>query len=182
MAKSKDVEVKHETAQHEPPAEPPATGRQSPFGLLRSEIDRIFDEFSWPDFGFTSASQRAMAVPPALRSVMRAGAPAMDLVERAKEYEVQVELPGLTAKDIDIRMTDGTLVIKGEKTAEHQEEKEDYHLSERSYGAFQRAFRLPPGIAADKVAAKFDNGVLKVVLPKTEAEQESERKIEVSAA
>jgi HSP20 family protein len=190
MAKSKNVEIKQG---EEPKAQksagtsagtsdaPPPAARQSPFGLLRHEIDRLFDDFSWPDFSLSSGRDRAMAIPPALRNVMRAGAPAMDLVERADEYEVQLELPGLTAGDIDIRMTDGTLAIKGEKTAEHVENEESYHLSERSYGAFQRAFRLPPGIAAEKVEAKFENGVLKVRLPKTEVARESERKIEVKA-
>lgn len=187
MAKSKNVEIKQGdepesgTSSTGASDTPPPAIRQSPFGLLRHEIDRLFDDFSWPDFGLSSGRDRTMAFPPALRNVVRAGAPAMDLVERADEYEVQLELPGLTAGDIDIRMTDGTLVIKGEKTAEHVEKEENYHLSERSYGAFQRAFRLPPGIAAQKVDARFENGVLKVRLPKTESARESERKIEVKA-
>jgi HSP20 family protein len=173
MGKAKDIDVKRSE-----PA-PQEAARTSAFSQLRTEIDRLFDDFSWPDFGFGAGRERAMAVPPALRSVLRAGAPAMDLVERKSEYEVQVELPGMTAGDIDIRMTDGTLVIKGEKTAEREDKEENYHLSERTYGAFQRAFRLPPGIDAEKVEAHFDNGVLKVRLPKTDKARESERKIAV---
>lgn len=176
MGKAKDIDVKQGEAA------PDEAARASPLSLLRTEIDRLFDDFSWPDFGFSAGRDRAMAVPPALRSVFRAGAPAMDLVERASEYEAQVELPGMAPGDIEIRMTDGTLVIKGEKTAEREEKDENYHLSERTYGAFQRAFRLPPGIDPDKVEAKFDNGVLKVRLPKTAEARDSERKIEVKAA
>lgn len=176
MGKTKDVDVKQgEAAPEESP-------RTSPLSMLRNEIDRLFDDFSWPDLGFSAGRERAMAVPTALRSVIRAGAPAMDLVERKSEYEVQVELPGMARKDIEIRMTGGTLVIKGEKTAEREEKDENYHLSERTYGAFQRAFRLPPGIDPDKVEATFDNGVLKIRLPKTDEAHDSDRRIEVKAA
>jgi HSP20 family protein len=175
MGKAKDIDVKHSEPDRQDDA------RTSRLSLLRNEIDRLFDDLSWPDFGLSAGRNRAMAVPPALRSVMRAGAPAMDLVERPSEYEAQVELPGMAPGDIEIRMTDGTLVIKGEKTAEREEKEENYHLSERTYGAFQRAFRLPPGIDPDKVEAHFDNGVLKVHLPKTPETRDSERKIEVKA-
>lgn len=180
MTDFKNVTVRTEAAKDQSADEAPESpaSRPSALGMLRHEIDRLFDDFSWPDFG-TSGGR---GLPPAWRTLMRGGTPAMDLVERAGEYEVQVELPGLTPDEIDIRMTDGTLVISGEKTAEHKEERENYHMSERSYGSFQRAFRLPGGIAADKVEARFENGVLKVRLPKTDKARDSERKIKVTAA
>ena len=68
------------------------------------------------------------------------------------------------------------------KTSERSEKKEDYHLRERSYGSFQRTFSLPAGIDADKVEASFDNGVLKVRMPKTAEAREKERKIDIKAA
>lgn len=179
MTDPRNVTVKTEAAKDQPAEQAPASPatRPSTLGMLRHEIDRLFDDFSWPDF-----ASGGRGLPPAWRSLMRGGAPAMDLVERAGEYEVQVELPGLTPDEIDIRMTDGTLVISGEKTAEQKEERENYHMSERSYGSFQRAFRLPGGIAVDKVEARFENGVLKVRMPKTAEARDSERKIKVTAA
>ncbi|MGI1661581.1 Hsp20/alpha crystallin family protein [Palleronia sp. KMU-117] len=190
MTDPRNVTVRTDTAKDQPAGQAGASGAPSPepaprpsaFGMLRHEIDRLFDDFSWPEFGAQTGRELGRGLPPAWRSLMRGGAPAMDLVERAGEYEVQVELPGLSADEIDIRMTDGTLVISGEKTAEHKEEHENTHISERSYGSFQRAFRLPGGIAADKVEARFENGVLKVRMPKTDEARESERTIKVTAA
>ncbi len=106
----------------------------------------------------------------------------MDLVERDGEYEIQAELPGLDIENVEVKLTDGMLTIKGEKSEEHSEEAKDYHMRERSYGSFQRSFRLPAGIDGDKVAARFDKGVLKVTLPKNAEAKKKERKVEVKAA
>ena len=72
-------------------------------------------------------------------------------------------------------------MIKGEKKAEKEEKKKDYHLSERHFGSFRRSFRVPEGVDGDKIAAEFKNGVLTLTLPKTEQAQKQERKIAVKA-
>ena len=75
--------------------------------------------------------------------------------------------------------SDDLLTIKGEKKEEKEEKKKDYYLSERRYGSFQRSFRVPDGVDASKIEAKFNNGVLTVTLPKTVEAQKKQKKIEV---
>jgi HSP20 family protein len=162
------------------PAAENAPARPSRMSSLRQEIDRRFDDFSWPESwpGF-GGEREPRSMGPGWRTLMRGTVPAMDLVERDGEYELQAELPGLSAKDVEVTVADGRLVIRGEKTAERKEERENMHLSERSYGSFQRAFRLPGGVDADRIEASFENGVLKLRLPKTADAREGERKIEI---
>ncbi len=105
----------------------------------------------------------------------------MDIVEHATEFQVAVELPGMAEQDIEVKVVNDTLAIKGEKKEEKEENKKDYHLSERRYGAFQRTFRLPDDVDGDKIAASFKSGVLTVVLPKRAEAIHAERKIAVKA-
>jgi len=142
-----------------------------PFESLRREIDQIFDNFHT---GFW----RAPAIP-AVFDAQVVG-PAADFAEHDKAYEVTAELPGLDAADIDVKFAHNTLTISGEKKEEKEEKKKDYYLSERRYGSFQRSFQLPDGIDSDKIEAKFNKGVLKVTLPKTEKAQNHVKKISVA--
>lgn len=164
-------------------APPPTPAlRQSPFGVLRREIDRLFDDFSLPDLNVPLISRLAALEPTRSWANIWAASPAMDLLERDNEYEVQAELPGLGPSDIEVKLSNGMLTIKGEKSADRTEENVDFHLRERSYGAFQRMFRLPQGIDAQAISARFENGVLSVHMPKTAEAKEKERKIQVTAA
>jgi HSP20 family protein len=92
---------------------------------------------------------------------------------------VKAEVPGLEPKDIDISLSDGLLTIKGEKKQEREEKEENYHLVERSYGSFARSIRLPNEVQSDKIDASYKNGVLKIVLPKSEEAKKKEIKIKV---
>jgi HSP20 family protein len=76
-------------------------------------------------------------------------------------------------------MQNGVLTIEGEKKLEHEEEKENYHVMERRYGGFQRSLRIPDTVNEDKIEARFDKGVLKVVLPKRPEVAAEHRKIEI---
>jgi HSP20 family protein len=83
-------------------------------------------------------------------------------------------------KDIDVRLSEDTLTIRGEKKEEREEREEgNYYVSERRYGSFQRSFRVPKGIDPDKVDANFQKGVLTITLPKTPEAQQKAKKIEV---
>lgn len=92
---------------------------------------------------------------------------------------VEAELPGLDEKDVSLTMQNGVLTIQGEKKLEFDEEKENYHVMERRYGSFQRSLRVPDTVDEGKVEARFDNGVLKVTLPKRPEAGGAQRKIEI---
>jgi HSP20 family protein len=151
----------------------PATG-WAPFESLRQEIDRLFDDFN--PFGL----RRPIAN--ALKSTAWPVAPAVDLVEKDGQYEISAELPGMDEKNVEVKVANGVLTIRGEKTEEKREERKDYHLSERSYGSFQRSFRLPDNVDADKIEAHFSKGLLSVTLPKVAATAADEKKIDIKAA
>ena len=89
---------------------------------------------------------------------------------------------GLEAKDLDISILGDTLMIKGEKQQEKEKEDKNYHVIERAYGSFQRAFSLPEGVARDRIAADLSKGVLSLTLPKTAAAQKPAKKIEVKTS
>jgi HSP20 family protein len=154
-------------------------GGWQPFETLRKEIDRLFDDFGG-DFWrrpFRPLASLERAWPSKL-----AATPAVDLSETDKAYEITAELPGMDEKSVEVNLVNGGLTIKGEKKEEKEEKEKDYYVSERRYGAFQRYFDLPDGIDADRIAATFKNGVLKVTLPKTAEAQKPAKKIEVKPA
>jgi HSP20 family protein len=159
---------------------PAKTEERTPFESLRREIDRLFDEFHPFDWHLPSRVL-GFEVPRIARAEWQV-APAMDLVEKDDVYEITAELPGLDEKNVEIKLSNHTLTIKGEKNEEKEDRQKDYYLSERRYGSFQRSFQLPDGVDADKIDAKFVKGVLTVKLPKTAEAKKAEKKITVKAA
>ena len=85
-------------------------------------------------------------------------------------------------KNIEVKVVNGNLTIKGEKQEEKEEKKKDYYLHERRFGSFERSFEVPEGVDADKIEASFKKGVLSVTLPKKPEAQKPAKKIEVKAA
>ena len=106
-------------------------------------------------------------------------APRADAAATQAHYEVNMELPGVAAEDIEVSMHDDTLMIKGEKRFQREETGRSYYFSEREYGAFQRSFRLPADADAEKVSADFKDGVLTVTVPKAGARRENARRVEI---
>jgi HSP20 family protein len=160
----------------------PAGNRTSPFESLRREIDRLFDDFHPFGWGLPSTRSVFDLEMPKLRDAGWAIAPAMDLVEKKGAYEITAELPGISEKDVEIKLSNRTLTIMGEKSEEKEEKEKDYYLSERRYGSFQRSFQLPEGVDVDKIDANFAKGVLTVKMPKTAQAQKADKKIPVKAA
>ncbi len=153
-----------------------------PFEALHREIDRLFDDFGG---GFWRSPFRRSVFD--LEQFWRREpswetAPAMDIAETEKAYEITAELPGMSESDVEVVASNGGLTIKGEKKEEKEEKKKDYYLSERRYGSFERRMQIPEGVDADKIEASFNKGVLTVTLPKTVQAQEPEKKISVKAA
>lgn len=151
----------------------PARGYSDPFSVLRQEMDRVFDSFM-PGFGRPGLPARA--------EWSGAIAPSIDVRETETELVVEAELPGIDEKDVSVTLNSGVLTIKGEKKSERDEKKDDYHLTERSYGSFQRSFRVGDAVDAEKVAANFDKGVLKITLPKNAKAKEAEKRIPIGKA
>jgi HSP20 family protein len=153
-----------------------------PFESLRKEIDRLFDEFEG-GFWTSPFRRRIFDVEPFWRrewSVMTT--PAVDITESEKAYEIEAELPGMDEKNIEVKVVNGNLTIKGEKREEKEEKKKDYYLHERHFGSFERSFAIPEGVDTDKIEATFKKGVLTVTLPKKPEAQKPEKKIEIKAA
>lgn len=104
--------------------------------------------------------------------------PAVEMIEKDDKYVVKAELPGIKEDDIEVVVKDGNLAIKGEKKYENDVKEEDYHYRETSYGSFYRTLSLPSNISEGKIAARYEDGVLEIDLPK-EAETKT-KKIAIS--
>ena len=142
------------------------------FGSLQEEINRLFDDV----WGTAPAATEAA---PATATAMR---PRVDLAESEEAYEISAEMPGLKEDEIEVNVTDDVLSVKGEHKSEAEKKDERYHVRERSYGSFQRSFRLPANADADGVSARFENGVLSVTVPKLAEAKAQSRKIAVEKA
>ena len=124
---------------------------------MQREINRMFDSF------FRTGWVEDTGLAPSTWS------PATDIVESDNGYVVKVELPGLSKDDVKIMMQNNLLTIRGEKKQEKEGKEEGYHRIERSYGAFQRCFTLPSAVDPSKIDASFKDGILTVVVPRSEA-------------
>ena len=107
----------------------------------------------------------------------RTWTPPVDIQETDDAYRIHAELPGMTKDDIQITLENNVLRLSGERKFEKDTKQENYHRIERTYGAFTRSFALPTQVSPDKVEAKFENGVLSIVVPK--AEQAKPRRISI---
>lgn len=103
--------------------------------------------------------------------------PAVDIAQHDNEFVVKVELPGINKDDVKITLESNILTIRGEKKEETNVKEENYHRVERTYGSFQRSFKLPTTVKADNIDAMYKDGILTVTLPK--AEEAKPKQIEV---
>jgi HSP20 family protein len=110
-----------------------------------------------------------------------AWAPAVDIYETDQAIELKADLPEVEPKDVDVRIEDNTLFLKGERKFEKEVKEENFHRIERSYGSFARKFALPQGIATDKISADYKNGVLKITLPKSEESKPKQIQVKVNS-
>lgn len=124
---------------------------------LQTEMSRLFDSFfegfDVVPFGKTGLAQAGVM-------------PKVDVSETKDAVQVTAELPGMKEDDVEVTLADGHLVIQGEKRAEKEETDKNFYRVERSYGSFHRSIPLPTEVDDQKVDASFQNGVLKIVLPK----------------
>jgi HSP20 family protein len=93
-------------------------------------------------------------------------APAVDIYEDESQLVLTAEIPGLSEKDVEIKIEDNVLSIQGERKLEKETREENYHRIERAYGSFYRSFTLPNYVDEDKIRAEHENGVVKITMPK----------------
>lgn len=153
---------------------------ESPFHLMRrmaEDMDRLFDNFGFGSLGL--GSSLAPRLSRDLWSDRMAGvsssvwSPQIESFRRGDKLVVRADLPGLNKDDVTVEIDDGILTISGERSEEHEDRKDDFYRSERSYGRFYRALPLPDGVTDEQCEATFRDGVLEVSL---NAPKDSERK------
>ena len=148
-----------------------ATQMVEPIGWLRTEIDRLFDDFGRPARSALQSGLRNLAPMPAL-----------EMVEDETHYRLNAELPGLDQGDVDVTVTDGILSITGEKKEETERKEKGFMLSERRYGAFERHIALPGDADPDAIKARVKHGVLSITIAKDVKAPNRKRRIEIEKA
>lgn len=149
----------------------------SPLETLRHEIDRVFDDVTRGLPSMNSLWSPRKAWRSAFRNfdVM----PQVDTSEDDTSYEISIELPGVEEKDVSLTVDNGMLTVRGEKKSQREEKKKEYHLTERSFGSFERSFQVPANVDEAKIVASYEAGVLTVVMPKSPNGKPSERRIPI---
>ncbi len=180
MAKKVDIAKTGKTAR--PGKATPQAGVY-PLLALRDQMDSLFDDFM-SNWRMPSLSRELMDFSPFQVPTAREGGLEVkfDVADSDDAIEVTAELPGIDEKDVELTLDNGVLTIKGEKKSETETKERDYYLSERRYGSFSRAMRLPETVDQDKVKASFDKGVLSVTLPKRAEAKAKKKKIAISKA
>jgi HSP20 family protein len=129
----------------------------------------LFERWNpWRELGFGGSPFRHLEQFWREAGTSRAAAPAIDVSEDEDKYVVTAEIPGTKREDVTVEVKDDVLSIRGEKKSEREEKKEHVRWSERTYGSFVRSFQLPPNANGDRIAASFQNGVLRLEIPKRE--------------
>lgn len=126
----------------------------SDVALLQNRLNSIFHDFATPANGGDESLATGNFVP------------AVDIYEDAQKVVVKVEAPGIKQDDLDVRVENNTLTIKGERKFEAEEKEENFHRIERRYGSFVRSFSVPQTVDTESVSANYDAGVLTVTLAK----------------
>lgn len=132
---------------------------------LNSILDEAFN--AWPFQPQESGSLTSSWLPPC------------DVFEDKSAVKIVAEVPGVKAEDVKISLENNLLTLRGEKKQQAEERTERVHRYERSYGLFERSFALPNLVDADKIEAKYDNGILTVTLPKAERARSREISVKV---
>jgi HSP20 family protein len=128
---------------------------------LQNRVNSLFREMNEGDNPLTTASF----------------VPAVDIYEDAKKVVLKLEVPGMEEKDLDVRVENNTLTVKGERKFEKDEKEENFHRIERRYGTFFRAFTLPSTVDTENVQASYNAGILKLELSKKPEAQPKQIKV-----
>ena len=136
--------------------------------ILQNRLNSIFNDFARPDEAQDTLTAANFI-------------PAVDIYEDEQKLVLKLEVPGVRQEDLDVRLENQTLTVKGERKFETKEKQENFHRIERRFGTFARSFTLPVSIDTASVAAKYENGVLAIQLAKKEAAKPKQVKIEIGS-
>lgn len=145
--------------------------REHPFLALQDEMNKLFEDFR-QGFPFGRSTW--------LEPIAEFNAK-VDMKQNENEIVVTSELPGVDLKDIEVKVEDNAIIIKGQKRSEKEEKENNYYRMERSYGSFYRHLPLPGAVQKDSVEAIYKDGVLKVTLPKSKEAKANGKQIQVKA-
>jgi HSP20 family protein len=126
---------------------------------IQDRLNRLFDD-AFRGVGRPTGNEEDYA--------LGAWAPAVDIYEEEANIVLKAELPGVDPKDVDVRVENNVLTLRGERKVDSEVKKENYHRVERAYGSFGRSFTLPTVVDTEKIKAEYKDGVLRVTLPKRE--------------
>ena len=150
----------------------------SPFSFMRrfsEEMDRLFEDFGFRS-GWLAPSFGRDFFPVGFGDFgQTAWSPQVEVFEREGQLVVRADLPGLKKEDVKVEVMNDTLTISGERKSEHEEKREGFYRSERSYGSFYRQIPLPEGVNADDAQATFNDGVLEISMQAPQRESRSRR-------
>jgi len=135
--------------------------RWSPFHEftdLRREMDKLFDEF----FGRRTPPEKKEKDFPAPKGYF----PPIDIYKRGEDIVIKVGIPGVKKEDVNISILGNSLTIRGERRRDEEVKDEDFYHLEHNYGVFSRTITLPVGIAPEEMKAYYQDGILRVVLPR----------------
>jgi HSP20 family protein len=132
---------------------------------LQEEVNRLFSTNLTRGFGEESIGRGAWN-------------PSVDIYENKDHIVLEAELPGMKREDFELSVENNVITLRGERQFEKNEDSDNYHRVERSYGSFTRSFTLPQTVSAEGATAEYKNGVLRVTLPKRE--EAKARRIEIS--
>ncbi|MGV8073791.1 MAG: Hsp20/alpha crystallin family protein [Syntrophobacteraceae bacterium] len=148
-----------------------------PFAQFHQEIDRMFDNF-FRGFGLPSSGFGTEFTSLPQAEWLK---PTLDIAAGDKEYTICVELPGVDEKDVQLELSEDTLVIKGEKKQEKEEKEKNFYRMERSYGSFQRVLSLPEDAEHEGIGAAYKNGILTITIPRKAGPKKESRQISVKS-
>lgn len=141
--------------------------QRNPFRELQKQMDRVFDDFSFP---YEPDLSKMTLTGPAFT-------PSCDVDETDTHYLMSFDLPGVKKDDIKVELRENQLTVSGERKEEREEKNKNRTRSERFYGSFERSFTLPGSMKAEQIEANYSDGVLRLTVPKTEAAKTQQIKI-----
>jgi HSP20 family protein len=152
----------------------------TPFSLMRrftDNLERLFEDFN--HFRLIPFIENELTLPHWTDVETVVWSPQIEILEKDGKLHVRADLPGMKKEDIEIEVTDDSLIISGERRHESKEKREGYYRTERSYGSFYREVPLPEGTKTENAHAVFQNGVLEVTM-QVPAKQPKGKKLEIS--